>query len=59
MSEHPNKRMLRKCPICGRMVVKRSNSKLYRHLRIDPVKGDPRCKRGNSLCEGTGRKVGR
>jgi ribosomal protein L37AE/L43A len=50
--------MRRKCPVCGRMVVKRATGKIYRHKRITSVlsKG---MEATTNFCEGTGRKVGR
>lgn len=52
--------MRRKCPICGRMVVKRSNGKLYRHKSLQPqwkvVMG---IKVPLDFCQGSGKKVGK
>jgi hypothetical protein len=52
-------RMRRKCPVCGRMVVKRANGKIYRHNR--PMLSTLRFLTFDArpMCEGTGRKVGR
>ncbi len=51
-------RQRRKCPVCGRQVVKRSNGKLYRHNKHDPKAFGRRPVKG-FMCEGSGRKVGR